>query len=229
VYRSETTRTAPMFAKPASAAAKPLPRQRLDGWRVLDVAISLVALLFFLPILAITAVAVKLQDGGPVLFGQDRIGRDGRSFRCLKFRSMVVDSDQRLQALFARDPIARREWDRDHKLRNDPRITDLGRFLRVSSIDELPQLLNVLRGEMSLIGPRPIVEAEVPRYGRWFRHYCSVRPGISGLWQVSGRSDVSYRRRVALDILYVRKRSVMFNLWIIMRTVPAVLLQSGSY
>lgn len=218
-----------MFTSPASAAPRPLPNTPLDACRLLDLAASLAALIFFLPVMLMAAILVKLQDGGPILFGQDRIGRNGRVFRCLKFRSMVVDSEERLQALFARDPTASREWARDHKLRNDPRITALGRFLRVSSIDELPQLLNVLRGEMSLIGPRPIVEAEVPRYGRWFRHYCSVRPGISGLWQVSGRSNLSYRRRVVLDILYVRKRSVEFNLWIIMRTVPAVLLQSGSY
>jgi lipopolysaccharide/colanic/teichoic acid biosynthesis glycosyltransferase len=142
---------------------------------------------------------------------------------------MVVDADARLAALLECDPVARREWERERKLRDDPRITWLGAFLRKSSIDELPQLLNVLRGEMSLIGPRPIVDAEVPRYGRWFRAYCSVRPGISGLWQVSGRNDVSYRRRVALDVMYVRQRSFMLNVWIALRTVPAVLLREGSY
>ena len=204
-------------------------RTGFDAWRIIDFVLALGALIFFLPLMTIAAIAVKLQDGGPVLFGHGRLGRDGERFKCLKFRSMVIDSDQRLKALLARDPVARREWEKDHKLKNDPRITWLGRFLRTSSIDELPQLFNVMRGEMSLIGPRPIVDAEVPRYGRWFKHYCSVRPGISGLWQVSGRNDVSYRRRVALDRLYVRRRSFTFNLWIVMRTIPAVLKRDGSY
>jgi lipopolysaccharide/colanic/teichoic acid biosynthesis glycosyltransferase len=204
-------------------------RHGFDAWRILDFVLALSAFIFLLPIMAIAAIAVKMQDGGPLLFGHTRIGRDGERFKCLKFRSMVVDSEQRLQALLARDPVARREWEKDHKLKNDPRITWLGRFLRTSSIDELPQLFNVMRGEMSLIGPRPIVDAEIPRYGRWFKHYCSVRPGISGLWQVSGRNNVSYRRRVALDRLYVSRRSFGFNMWIMLKTVPAVLLRDGSY
>ena len=197
--------------------------------RVIDVVVCLVALAILLPFAAIVAVAIKLQDGGPILFGHMRIGRDGRLFRCWKFRSMVVNAEQRLAALLARDPAARAEWEADHKLRNDPRITWLGHFLRKSSIDELPQLINVLRGEMSLVGPRPVVQAEALRYGRYFREYCAVRPGITGLWQVMGRNDVSYRRRVALDVAFVRSQSVSLYLTILILTVPAVFSRNGVY
>lgn len=197
--------------------------------RVIDVVVCLVALAILLPFAVIAAVAIKLQDGGPILFGHMRIGRDGRLFRCWKFRSMVVNAEQRLAALLARDPAARAEWEADHKLRNDPRITWLGHFLRKSSIDELPQLINVLRGEMSLVGPRPVVQAEALRYGRYFRDYCAVRPGITGLWQVMGRNDVSYRRRVALDVAFVRSQSVSLYLTILILTVPAVFSRNGVY
>ena len=130
---------------------------------------------------------------------------------------------------FERDPEARAEWDKDNKLRNDPRVTALGRFLRKSSIDELPQLLNVIRGEMSVVGPRPIVASEVARYGGYFGHYCSVRPGITGLWQVSGRNNVSYRRRVACDVMYARTQSLPLNIRIMAATVPAVTFARGSF
>jgi lipopolysaccharide/colanic/teichoic acid biosynthesis glycosyltransferase len=216
-------------------AIKPIAREEgavaapLDAMRALDLVVALTALFVILPVLVLIAVLVKIQDGGPVLFAQSRIGRGGRRFRCYKIRTMVVDAQARLEAVLASDPVARREWERDHKLRNDPRTTRLGRILRESSLDELPQLFNVLSGEMSIVGPRPIVEAEVARYGRFFRHYCSVPPGITGLWQVSGRNDVEYRERVALDVLYARKRGVGRNLAIMAMTVPAVLLRKGSY
>jgi exopolysaccharide production protein ExoY len=202
---------------------------RLDGMRVLDLVLASIALVVILPTLLLIAVMVKLQDGGPVVFAQTRIGRNGRRFSCYKIRTMVVDAQARLDALLASDPQARRDWEKDHKLRNDPRITRLGRILRESSLDELPQLFNVISGEMSIVGPRPIVEAEVIRYGRYFSHYCSVPPGITGLWQVSGRNDVEYRQRVALDVLYSRSRSLKRNLTIMAMTVPAVLLRKGSY
>jgi lipopolysaccharide/colanic/teichoic acid biosynthesis glycosyltransferase len=202
----------------------------IDATRILDVAIAAMALVFFAPLMLLTALMIKLQDGGPIFFGHTRLGRGGRSFKCLKFRSMVVDAEERLHRLLDRDPVARQEWAADQKLRVDPRITAFGALLRKSSIDELPQLFNVLRGEMSIVGPRPIVQAEVVRYGRAYqRYYCAVRPGITGLWQVSGRNDVSYRQRVALDALYARYRSVGLNVSIILRTVPAVLLRKGSY
>jgi lipopolysaccharide/colanic/teichoic acid biosynthesis glycosyltransferase len=210
----------------------PLAGQRaakISTGRVLDVTLAVVALIFLAPLMIMVGALVWLQDGGPCLYAQTRIGRGGVGFKCLKFRSMLTDADQRLHILLARDPVARTEWDRDHKLRNDPRITVLGSFLRRSSLDEIPQLINVLRGEMSLVGPRPIVAAETSRYGRYMRDYCSVTPGITGLWQVSGRNDVSYRRRVALDVTYARSKSLILDLKILLATIPAVLLRKGSY
>ena len=197
--------------------------------RTLDVAIALVALVFVLPLMAIVAFAIFVQDGGPALFSHRRIGRGGKSFYCWKFRSMAVDAEARLADLLQRDPAAREEWARDHKLRNDPRVTPLGSFLRRSSLDELPQLFNVLQGTMSLVGPRPIVDAEICKYGKRFHHYCSVKPGITGLWQISGRNDVSYRTRIALDCLYAKSQSPRLYLWIVFVTIPAVLSRKGSY
>jgi exopolysaccharide production protein ExoY len=191
--------------------------------------IALLALLFLAPLMIAVAIAVYMQDGGKPVFAHRRIGRGGKHFYCLKFRSMAVDAEQRLQDLLARDPVARTEWEKDHKLREDPRVTKLGAFLRKSSLDELPQLLNVLRGEMSLVGPRPIVDAEVVKYGRRFDKYCAVKPGITGLWQVSGRNDTSYRTRVALDCVYAQRRNVGLDMTVMARTVPAVLLRKGSY
>jgi lipopolysaccharide/colanic/teichoic acid biosynthesis glycosyltransferase len=196
--------------------------------RAMDVFIALTALVFLAPLLIGLALLV-CADGGAPVFAHSRIGRNGKRFPCYKFRSMVRDAEARLIAILATDERARQEWAKDHKLRDDPRVTRLGAFLRRSSLDELPQLFNVLRGEMSIVGPRPIVEAEIMRYGRRFRDYCAVRPGITGLWQVSGRNDVSYRRRVALDVLYARKRGPGLDLWIILRTIPAVLTRKGCY
>jgi exopolysaccharide production protein ExoY len=197
--------------------------------RVLDVTLALLAFLFVLPLMAVIAIAIFAQDGGPILFSHRRVGRGGKPFYCWKFRSMAVDAQARLAELLARDPAARREWALDHKLRHDPRVTPLGAFLRRSSLDELPQLFNVLQGTMSLVGPRPIVDAEICRYGRRFEHYCAVKPGITGLWQVSGRNDVSYRTRIALDCLYAKSRSPALYIWIVIVTIPAVLSRKGSY
>lgn len=191
--------------------------------------VALAMLVFFGPLMIMIGLVVRWQDRGPSLFAHQRIGRDGRSFPCFKFRSMAVDAEERLRVLLETDPYARAEWERDHKLVNDPRVTPLGRFLRKSSLDELPQLLNVLRGEMNLVGPRPIVAAEVVRYGRWFREYCQVKPGITGLWQISGRSDVDYRQRVALDVCYVRNQSFLGDLRILLLTVPVVLISKGAH
>ena len=197
--------------------------------RFVDMAGDLVLLVVFAPVMLLVALAVFIADPGPVLFRQKRIGFDGRLFDCYKFRSMATDAEARLDALLASDPVARAEWDKDHKLRNDPRVTGVGRFLRKSSLDELPQLWSVLKGDMSLVGPRPIVEKEAVRYGRYLQHYCAVRPGLTGLWQISGRNDVSYRRRVAYDVLYVRTSGVYDNLRILVLTVPSVLASRGSY
>lgn len=197
--------------------------------RGFDVVLALVALIFVLPLMALVAIAILACDGGPVLFFHRRIGRGGKSFYCWKFRSMAKDAEARLAALLASDPVAQREWALDHKLRNDPRVTRIGAFLRRSSLDELPQLFNVLQGHMSLVGPRPIVDAEITRYGKRFRHYCAVKPGITGLWQISGRNDVDYRTRVALDCLYTKAQSPVLYMWIVVLTIPAVLTRKGSY
>ncbi len=197
--------------------------------RFMDVMIAAIALAILLPVIVILCLAITAHDGGHPIFVHRRIGRGGRTFPCLKLRTMVRDSEDRLRRLLESDPAARAEWAMDQKLRMDPRITPLGRFLRKSSLDELPQLVNVLVGHMSLVGPRPIVAAEVERYGRYFRFYCAVRPGITGLWQVSGRNDTSYRRRVAMDTVYSRSRSVGTDISILMRTVPAVLASKGSF
>lgn len=212
--------------------ARPLPSAwrdfGYDSRQLLDAAIAFIALVALAPLYLLVALCVSLTSRGPVLFRHRRIGKGGRSFDCLKFRTMVEDSAERLAELLARDPAARAEWEATHKLRNDPRITPLGAFLRQSSLDELPQLFNVLLGEMSLVGPRPIVAGEVHRYGYRFRHYCSVRPGLTGLWQVMGRSDTDYRTRVAMDVTYVATRSLLFDFKILLATVPAVLLRRGS-
>jgi exopolysaccharide production protein ExoY len=197
-------------------------------FRLLDLAIGIIAVVIFGPLLMALAILIYASDPGPIFFVQQRIGYNGRSFACFKFRTMVVDAQERLARLIEEDPAARLEWERDHKLRNDPRITPLGRFLRKSSFDELPQFFNLINGTMSAVGPRPIVVAEITRYGRWFGDYCRVKPGITGLWQVSGRSDTTYRRRVALDVAYSRHRSIGLNLKIMLMTIPAVLAARGS-
>jgi exopolysaccharide production protein ExoY len=222
------------FAPAAAAQQKSGPSAgsgagRFDAEYFLHAALALLMLLFFLPVMALVAAAVALQDGGPAVFAHKRIGRHGKPFFCYKFRSMRVDADARLAELLASDAAAREEWARDHKLRRDPRVTPLGEFLRRSSLDELPQFFNVLRGEMSLVGPRPIVEAERIKYGRRFQHYCAVKPGITGLWQISGRNDVAYRTRVALDTCYAKNKSLGLDLYILVMTVPSVLRARGCY
>ncbi|GGZ09286.1 hypothetical protein GCM10011614_25100 [Novosphingobium colocasiae] len=197
--------------------------------RAFDMAVALAAIVLFLPLLLAIALAVRLSGPGPVLFVQRRIGLGGTSFPCLKFRTMVANSQEVLHDLLATSAEARGEWARDQKLRNDPRITRIGAVLRKSSLDELPQLFNILAGHMSIVGPRPIVEAEVVRYGARFSAYCSVRPGLTGLWQVSGRNEVSYEARVRLDAFYALRKSTLYDVAICMRTVPAVLASRGCY
>ncbi len=188
----------------------------------LDVLATLLLLVMFLPIFLIISAIVAL-DGGPVIYGHVRIGAEGRSFRCLKFRSMVVDSNAALQRLLDTDPAAAKEWAETHKLRRDPRITKFGKLLRKTSLDELPQLINVMRLEMSLVGPRPIVKEEIVKYGKYIEFYYKVKPGITGLWQVSGRSKTSYTERVALDVRYVEEWSILQDILITIQTVPAIL------
>lgn len=180
--------------------------------------------LFFLG----AALALWLEGAGPVFFAQTRIGRGGRRFHCYKFRSMIDGAEAGLAPLLAADPLAEAEWRTTRKLKRDPRVTPVGRCLRLTSLDELPQLFNVIKGDMSFVGPRPMLEGEQNRYGRFFAEYASVRPGITGLWQVSGRSDLSHHRRVALDITYVRRRSATLDLRILLATLPAVLFARGA-
>ena len=197
--------------------------------RVLDISVALLAIVFFAPLILLIGVLIKLDSPGPILFRHKRVGQDGKFFYCLKLRSMAQDSEERLLLLLAKDPTAVREWQETHKLKHDPRITKLGSFLRRSSLDELPQLWNILVGDMALVGPRPIVASEIGHYAEHFASYCAVRPGITGLWQVSGRNDTSYAERVALDMRYVRERSFVFDLKILIATIPAVILRRGSY
>jgi len=197
--------------------------------RAIDLVAALVLLALTLPLFTAVAAALWVDSPGRLFFVQRRIGRGGRAFGCIKLRTMREDAEAVLASVLAASPRARREWEADHKLRNDPRITRLGRLVRKLSLDELPQLLNVLRGEMSLVGPRPIVAAEVARYGAGFADYCAVKPGITGLWQVSGRNDLSYAERVQLDRHYVRHHSLQLDLRIALRTVPAILLGQGCY
>lgn len=197
--------------------------------RALDITLASVGLILLLPLFVLVALAVKLTSPGPVLYGHSRIGFRGRTFRCWKFRSMVCDGDAVLEAHFQSHPEDRREWEVNRKLREDPRVTKLGAVLRAYSVDELPQLLNVLRGDMSFVGPRPVVREELENYGADAMHYLNTRPGITGLWQISGRSDVSYDQRVALDSAYVRNWSFGADCLIILKTIPAVVAAKGSY
>ncbi|WP_244478340.1 MULTISPECIES: sugar transferase [unclassified Methylobacterium] len=198
------------------------------GKRGLDISVAAIALFLLLPLLLMLGLLVWASDRKAPIFRHMRIGRDGRHFGCLKFRSMITDGDAVLRAHLAANPAARREWEATHKLTHDPRITKLGSILRKTSLDELPQLVNVLRGEMSLVGPRPIVSSEIERYGAAFAACFSVTPGVTGLWQVSGRSDCSYAERVALDLDYATRWSFSRDMAILLRTVPTVLTQRGS-
>ena len=196
--------------------------------RIFDVVMALAALIVLFPLMLAVAIAVKIASPGPVIFRHERIGYNGKSFKCFKFRSMVTNSAEVLRALLENDAEARAEWESTHKLRNDPRITSIGNILRVSSLDELPQLFNVLLGEMSLIGPRPIVKAELRHYGHDIAYYQSARPGVTGLWQVNGRSDVDYPTRVGFDVSYVTGWSFGLDIEILFKTIGVVLSREGS-
>lgn len=194
-----------------------------------DATLAFLLVLILSPFLMLLAFLISATSGGSPLYGHRRYGKDGRTFLCYKFQSMAPDADARLARLLAVDSDARAEWHRDHKLRRDPRVTAIGRILRKTSLDELPQLINILRGEMSFVGPRPIVAAEVVRYGRRFVDYCSVRPGITGVWQISGRNETGYRRRVAMDSLMARRMSAGLYARVMFGTVRSVLTGHGAY
>ena len=198
------------------------------GKRVFDVFSAFCGLALLAPILLTVALLITLSDRGPALYGHRRVGRQGRTFLCWKFRSMVRNGDAVLAQYLAQNPAAEREWRETQKLAHDPRVTAIGRFLRKTSIDELPQLWNVLVGQMSVIGPRPITRAELDRYGKDRRYYLLVRPGITGLWQVSGRNSTTYDRRIAIDRTYLENWSYSQDFMILWKTVPAVLKSEGA-
>ena len=208
-------------------AAIPVPAEQASK-RMLDI-LGAAALILMLSPLLLAITVLAWLEGGKAFFGHRRIGADGEEFHCWKFRTMVANADQVLARLLASDPAARAEWDRDFKLKNDPRVTRIGKILRTTSLDELPQLFNVLAGDMSLVGPRPIVAAEVKRYGAAFHDYVRCRPGITGVWQVSGRNDTGYRQRVHLDQQYARHSTFGGDIAILLRTPVAVLRRSGAY
>jgi Undecaprenyl-phosphate galactose phosphotransferase WbaP len=197
--------------------------------RTSDLLLTIVGGVLLLPVVAVIAWMVKLSSPGPVFYSQERVGHRGRRFRAWKFRTMVANADEVLAGHFGLHPELKAEWDRDHKLKSDPRITRIGRWLRKTSLDELPQLWNVLLGEMSLVGPRPIVQAEICKYGAAFALYQRVVPGITGLWQVSGRNNTTYEKRVELDMYYGRNWSMWFDVQILFATIDVVLHCRGAY
>ena len=218
---------------PARRPAKTKSRQPepLGGTlkRTFDILVAGTALVIAAPLILILGCIIKLQDNGPIFYAHPRIGYDRLPFRCFKLRSMVMDGDAVLARHLDEDPAALAEWTATRKLRRDPRITPFGRFLRKTSLDELPQLLNIVRGDMSIVGPRPITQDELDAYGSAGRYYSATRPGLTGLWQISGRSDVDYDRRILLDTFYVRRWSMGRDVLIVLRTPAVILFGRGSY
>ena len=196
--------------------------------RAVDVVVSLTGIVVLSPLFVLLVLVLKL-DSGPTVFAHPRVGRNRVVFQCYKFRTMHTDAEQRLAELLSKNAEAKLEWDTHFKLKEDPRITTLGKVLRKSSLDELPQLFNVLRGDMSLVGPRPVVEEELKLYGEYTADYLSTRPGITGLWQVSGRNDLDYDERVTLDTTYVRQWALALDLRILLKTVLVVFTHRGAY
>lgn len=210
-------------------------RNNLASWynKVLkftfDIVLTFIGTICISPILIGIALWIYHDSPGPIIFKHKRVGKDGKEFPCYKFRSMCVDAKEKLEELLKNNPAAREEWEKDFKLKDDPRVTRSGAFLRKTSLDELPQIFNVLKGEMSLVGPRPIIKAEVPRYDKYIEDYYMVRPGITGMWQTSGRSDVDYDERVQMDTWYVRNWNIWFDVVLLWRTFKVVVSKKGAY
>lgn len=196
---------------------------------IFDMVLTIIGTICISPILICIAIWIYKDSPGPIIFKHMRVGKDGKIFPCYKFRSMCVDAKEKLEELLQNDPEARAEWERDFKLKHDPRITKSGAFLRRTSLDELPQIFNVLKGEMSLVGPRPIIKDEMERYGNRIDDYLMVKPGIAGIWQCSGRSDATYQERVQMDSWYVRNWSVWLDIMILWKTIEAVVAKKGAY
>lgn len=197
--------------------------------RAFDIALILCSLPLTLPVCLLTALFVKLTSPGPVLYGHKRVGLNGKEFKCWKFRSMYIDADKQLKKILKENPEMKKQWDRDRKLENDPRVTPFGKFIRKTSLDELPQLINIFVGQMSFIGPRPVMQDELERYGKKADYILSVLPGLSGMWQTSGRSDTAYEDRVTLDAYYIQNWSIWLDIWILIKTVWVVLCGKGAY
>lgn len=197
--------------------------------RLFDVTLSVIGIAFIWPFLAGLAVLIYTSSPGPIIFAHRRVGKDGKEFNCYKFRTMIVNAQEVLEQYLNSNPSAREEWEKDFKLKNDPRITKVGDFLRKTSLDELPQLINVLKGEMSLVGPRPIIDKEIIKYGNNFSDYKTVTPGITGYWQVSGRNDIDYDTRVKMDSWYVRNWSLWQDIVLLLKTIKVVIGRKGAY
>ncbi|MET0545384.1 MAG: sugar transferase [Caulobacterales bacterium] len=210
----------------STANAKPIGGGKK---RLFDVVGAATIIVLAAPLFVVIGTAIKALSKGPIVYKQRRVGFRGRVFHCLKFRSMVIDAEKRLIEYLAENPLAAEEWARDQKLRRDPRITPIGRLLRKTSLDELPQLLNVLRGDMSLVGPRPVVEDELARYGQHTVAYLSARPGMTGLWQVNGRNTTTYLRRTQLDAAYVEQWRLRHDVKIILKTIPEMVVSARAF
>ncbi len=197
--------------------------------RAIDILLCLVAVPFVIPLTIIIAIGIKATSRGPVFYAHRRIGKKRKEIRCWKFRSMVADADRELERILATDPVRASEWKKDRKFSDDPRVTRFGKFLRKTSLDELPQIWNIFIGEMSFVGPRPVTEPELERYGKYCDYVLSVTPGLSGMWQISGRSDTGYEERITLDTYYIQNWSVWLDLWIMVKTIWVVLRGIGAY
>jgi Undecaprenyl-phosphate galactose phosphotransferase WbaP len=208
--------------------------QSLDGElfkRLFDILFSLSVLILFAPVYLLLAFLIALSSSGPIFYVQERVGKNRKRFYCLKFRTMVENADDILLEIMENSPHLRQEFEDNFKLKQDPRITWIGRFLRMTSLDEFPQFWNVLKGDMSVVGPRPLVEEELPRYGRHINKILTIRPGITGLWQVSGRNDIPYPRRVQIDLYYANDKNLWMDMWIIFKTIGVVIFpkNNGAY
>ena len=211
-----------------------LSRHRLDGdfaKRLFDVIFSLAVLILFFPIYLLLAILVAISSPGPIFYVQERVGKNYRHFGCIKFRTMVENADEMLLDIMQESAHLREEFEDNFKLKKDPRITRIGRFLRLTSLDEFPQFWNVLKGDMSVVGPRPLVPEEIPKYGRYMDKIVTIRPGITGLWQVSGRNDIPYPHRVQIDVYYVNFRNFWLDLWLIVKTIGVIIStkNNGAY
>ncbi|HAG83483.1 MAG TPA: galactosyl-1-phosphate transferase [Cyanobacteria bacterium UBA11162] len=223
------------FQLPVSrSTARGLSRPRLDGnfaKRLFDVLFSLSVLVLFFPVYVLLALLIGISSPGPIFYVQERVGKDYKPFGCLKFRTMVENADEMLVDMIASCPDLRQEFEDNFKLKQDPRITAIGKFLRLTSLDEFPQFWNVLKGDMSVVGPRPLVPEELPKYGRYMDKVLTIRPGITGLWQVSGRNDIPYHRRIQIDVYYVNSRNFWLDLCLIVKTIGVIVFpkNNGAY